>query len=556
MSAAAEPPAVFFADHKNLSRLDPATNSVSASAALPAEPESLAPAQDGAVWVLANKRLLRYDATPGFQREVDIKAQLGWFEEPKRLVSNPYDGSLWVAAEKTLVRLDAEGRVLGSWKAPEEIKAIALDPNESIWTLTKKQLIHLSPAFAVLHSVDPTPLLKEPEKFVLDRLGNRLWMSNGKELLAIDLGSFQVIRLLDVKTLPLGTASSSDEEGSKVKELAVHPIFGTLWAVTKNNLLILDRDGNFLKQVDLTPRDLGETEAIAFDSSMFSLWLGGKKAIGRFQSNGEFLARIPVENELEAIAVASFKLLPILSLLTPSDGTVTNNAFSPIRYGLGANCTGTPCFLDPDYTKTFRLGVDLNGQPIGKLFTLTPEEATLTPTTRWPEGVNRLNAQATDRYGHLSEKVASQFTIDTVPPAFVSLNPIDGSGVTTGLVTIQGSLDDPTASVLLFDASGMVISMGAYRFAFAVVLKNGWNAFTLVARDAAGNQTTIPLRIYLNTLSATVTEPVSGSTVNTDSLLVSGSFMGPENTGITVNGIVALIDGDKFYVNNLPLTGC
>ena len=54
-------------------------------------------------------------------------------------------------------------------------------------------------------------------------------------------------------------------------------------------------------------------------------------------------------------------------------------------------------------------------------------------------------------------------------------------------------------------------------------------------------------------LHATVTEPLSGSTVNTDSLLLGGSFVGPENTGITVNGIVALLDGDKFYVNNLPL---
>ena len=131
--------------------------------------------------------------------------------------------------------------------------------------------------------------------------------------------------------------------------------------------------------------------------------------------------------------------------------------------------------------------------------------------------------------------------------------PADGSAVTRGSVTIQGSVDDTTASVILTDAAGSTISLGGARFAFGVILKQGRNVFTLVARDAAGNQTSTSLRLYLNTLAATLTDPLPGATVHTDSLALSGTFKGSENTGITVNGIVAFTDGQNFYVNNLPL---
>ena len=85
-----------------------------------------------------------------------------------------------------------------------------------------------------------------------------------------------------------------------------------------------------LKQIPLAPHDLGEIEAMVFDPIGFGLWLGGNKALGHFQSNGVFIARIPVSDELQALAATPFRLRPTLSLLAPTDGIITNNAYTPL----------------------------------------------------------------------------------------------------------------------------------------------------------------------------------------------------------------------------------
>ncbi len=547
----ADPPAVFVADHQRLHAIDPQTNGITQSTGLTAEPEALAPALNGGVWVLANKRLLRYSAALAYELEFDIRRAGAAVEGAKRLVANPYDGSLWVSGEKTVAHLDAEGRVLGSWKAGDEIKAIALDPDETLWVLAKKGLWRLSTAVSLLQTLDPAAWIKEPEHLAVDRLGNRLWLSNGRELVAVSTETMQSLARLDLRTLAGG--SEPDDDGHKARALAIHPIFGTVWVATKTALLLFDRNGVFLKHADLRPYDLSEIEAMAFDAANFALWIGGKKAVARFQSNGEFVARIPIASELEAIAVAGFKLLPTLTLLMPPDGLVTNNAFTPLRYRLGADCTGTPCVLDPDYARSFKLEADWNGVPIGPLFNFLSDEATFTPSTRWAEGLNSLSAQALDRYGHKSERLASRFIVDTIPPRFLTLTPTDGSVFTSGAIAIQGSLDDPTGGVSLLDGNGAIVSTGGAQFAFSVILKQGWNTFELTARDPAGNETRAPLRVYLNPLDATLTGLASGAIVDTDRLSLNGTYLGPENTGITVNGVVAMTDGNQFYVNNLPL---
>ena len=50
-----------------------------------------------------------------------------------------------------------------------------------------------------------------------------------------------------------------------------------------------------------------------------------------------------------------------------------------------------------------------------------------------------------------------------------------------------------------------------------------------------------------------IDNPVSGTTLQSDRTLVSGTFRGSANTGITVNGVVASIEGNRFYTNHVPL---
>lgn len=155
----------------------------------------------------------------------------------------------------------------------------------------------------------------------------------------------------------------------------------------------------------------------------------------------------------------------------------------------------------------------------------------------------------------MSDKITSHVTIDTIPPVFLTLSPATGSTLTVPQVTIQGTLNDPTASILLRDATGNVLSAThGPRFAFAPTLTAGPNTFMLIARDSAGNSSAASLVLnYRSGLSVEVTSITPGASVSTDALFVNGTFNGPDNTGITVNGLVAVVANGKFYVNNLPL---
>jgi hypothetical protein len=543
----AEQAAVFVADHQRLHHIDPATNTITRSATLTSEPEALVPSPNGGVWVLAGKRLLRYSATLAYEHEIDLSRAAAGFEGGKQLVANPYDGSVWLRGEKTVVRLGTDGAVRTSWQATDDVKAIVLDPDETLWVLAKKQLWRLGKDTSVLQTFGTAGAIKEPELLAVDRLGNRLWLSNGEELVAVSMDRMQSLVRINLKALP--ASAYSDDDSRKAKALAAHPIFGTVWVVTKTALVLLDRDGGFLKKVDLAGHDLGEIEAVAFDAANFGLWIGGKKAVAQFQSNGDFVARTPIPNELEAIAASGFKLLPTLALLTPPDGLITNNAFTPLRYRLGADCTDTPCVLDSGYPLSLHLEADANGQVLGPYFTRTPYEASFTPTTRWPEGLNRLNAQATDLYGHRSDRLMSSFTIDTIPPKFLLVEPPDGSSARSSSVTISGSVDDATANVALYDESGRILSSAAANFSFAVILKPGLNAFVLTVRDPAGNETSMPLRIANSPLNVKIVSPVMNATLPSGHTVVRGTFDGTANTGVTVNGAVATVVGKEFFAN-------
>ena len=538
---------VWFADHKDLKRIDLGTNQVDFTVSLAHNAEALTvDPTDSAVWALVQKQLLKFDADGQSLLQVDLKNQTGKLDDPQLLVLNPYDTTLWVAGEKVLLHLDAKGKLLREWEAPDAIQSMGLDIDESLWLLTHKDLLHLSPQAAVLHSLDLKSQIKEPEYLATDSLGGLLWVAGKKELIQLELNHLdQIPRAVVVPNVTGG-------DDKKILALTVDPLIGNLWIVTKQNLLfIYDRGGSLLKTIDLGPHDLDEVETLTFEPVSASFWLGGKKAVVRLTSNGDFVARIAADKEAEALGVSSFRLLPTLSLLEPLDGSLTNNPRPPIRLGLGASCNAVPCLLPDTYTQALSLDVDLNGQAAGPLFSRSAgNEALYLAPSRLPEGLNIFNAQAVDLFGHSSNRLTGRFTIDTIPPKFLSISPADGSNFTTATVTIRGAVDDPTVTTMLLDATGQVVSMASgANFSFAVNLSPGLNVFSLIARDPAGNETMTVLRLTYVAVTVTLTNPLSNASLASTSLDVNGNFQGPPNTGITVNGVVAMIYGDQFYAN-------
>ncbi len=536
----ATPSDIWGAVHKSLLRIDPASNGSSATVDVPDEVEGLAiDPRDGGVWALSHKRLGRFDRTGQALLDINLKDIEPKFDEADAIVLNPYEGAVWIAGNKQLLYLDESGTKRLSWSAPDKIDAIAFDIDESLWVLTHQGLMHLAEDGRILSTLDLTPHVKEPKRVVVDGLGGLLWIMGEKALLRFDTNR------LEQPPLHIALPKNQDE----VEAAAGHPVFGTLWLAVKDTLLLYDRSGALIKQVDLKPHGLGDVEAMTFEPVSASLWLAGKQSIVRLAGNGDYVTRIDMQKEIEAFAAGPFTLAPSITLLVPPDNALTNNPALRLEYELGAHCSGSPCLLVDSYVDSLNLAIDLNGQPVGPLFSRSGARAFYDPTTRLPEGINTLKATATDVFGHASPEIISRFTIDTVPPRFNALSPADGSVLSQPAVTITGSVDDPTANVLLADANGQGLSLSGANFTFAVVLKDGLNTFRLTARDPAGNETTVPLRLTLSAVRISIESPTHGASLSGGQAVVSGRFSGPFNTGITVNGQAAMVVGTQFWAN-------
>jgi hypothetical protein len=349
---------------------------------------------------------------------------------------------------------------------------------------------------------------------------------------------------------------SGKEESAKIRSAGINPFTGMLFLATRESLLRFDRAGVLLGSTDLRAIGIDEMEAMAFEPVSQHWWLAGHKQIVRLGAAGELIAVIPVSEEVEAIGVGAPAIMPALALIEPGDGVLIRNPMPPIRYQLGVLCSGQPCDPGQAYLAALAMKVRLNDQPVGSNFVVSGNVASFVPKERLPEGRNALEASVVDAYGHSSPSVTSAFTIDTIAPKFLALSPADNSTALSQPVEIRGSLDDATATIALerlMELGASVLDASPDHFAFRVPLKPGPNTFTLIARDPAGNESRAVLHIAYAQSNATITSIAPGAVVASDFLGVSGTVEGPPNTGVTVNGVVAMVMDGRFYANRIPL---
>jgi len=530
---------LWVADHHALVRIDTESNQAEPLGSLSHKPEALAIAGNS-TWVLLKKELIRYDNTGKAVEEIDLSVLGVEAGEGGRLAIDPYDDSVWVAAGKLLSHVVGGKRGL-QWQAPERILDIALDPDESLWVLTQKQLLLIDGNGVVRESVDLHPAIKDPAFLAVDGLGGIVWIAGHKHLYVLDTNK------LDIGPQPVPVSGHEQFEGD-VRSIAVHPVFGTLWLLTKGRLWLYDRAGAPIRMVDLTPSGIDEARVIVFEPISLSLWIGGKRMLGRFTGNGEFVALVGVEKKIEALGVPPFTLAPTLRLVRPENGTTTADPRPTLELEIGAACNDVPCLPVDAYLSSLAMEAWLNGIDISDRFVLSGAMARYTPDERLPEGENDLTARVNDVFGHSSQWTSTLFTIDTIPPKFLSVLPPDGSTLTNAQAVISGQVDDQTANVLLLASDGGLLSMGGANFVFAVTVQPGENRFTLTAQDPAGNSTSQLLRLTYRTSTVAVTNVKNGDRIEGGSVFLIGTFQGPPNTGVIVDGKVAYTQGNQFFV--------
>src|SRR5258708_2496738 len=537
--------ALWFADAQSIQAIETDTNVITRSIPQSGVVALALDRKDGSLWALTGGQLLKLDASGARLLAVDLKSLSNNFNAARRLALDPSDDSIWVAGGNNAFHLDSTGRTLASIDSNAVVQDIALTQDESLWVIGRNTLSRYSAQGALLGSASLSGDMQQAAFLALDDANAALWLGGSKSL-------FQIAPALPVQTrLTLATSEV-------VSGLALDAGTGNLWVAGQSSLFGFSKDGALFATTSLAQQNLGNFQALAFGAQSQSLWLGQEKGISRFSASGQLVTTLGAAVKVIAISAAPSGIVPIVTLVSPANGTLTRNAFIPIRVRYDASCFGQPCGFPSSVFAAYVLTATLDGQSIGGSFVFDPatNDAISTPTTRYGEGVHTFTAFVTDSSGRRSRAITSQFTVDTLAPRFVNVSPADGSNFTSPNITLQGGIDDPSGRVGLESFGGATVSGANPQgqiFSWGIGLAPGTNSFRLTATDPAGNATPLSLAYTFSTLTLTIASPANGATIDDNKVTVTGTFSGATTATITVNGIAAIVSGNTFTAANVPL---
>jgi hypothetical protein len=148
--------------------------------------------------------------------------------------------------------------------------------------------------------------------------------------------------------------------------------------------------------------------------------------------------------------------------------------------------------------------------------------------------------------------------VDTTPPSPADLNHVTVGPVTNGQVTVTGAAGSVeggarvTVTNLRTNQRVLVVATTEGGFILPIDAQLG-DTLLMVVLDAAGNASLGRLLSIESAPGVVITEPAPGIVVSTTKVRVRGQVQGPANTGVTVNGVPAMILNGEFIVDAVPL---
>ncbi|HEX6616918.1 MAG TPA: RHS repeat-associated core domain-containing protein [Gemmatimonadales bacterium] len=167
------------------------------------------------------------------------------------------------------------------------------------------------------------------------------------------------------------------------------------------------------------------------------------------------------------------------------------------------------------------------------------------------EGSNLLTVQATDGASHVTT-VTRTVIRDTQTPVLSVTAPADGSGTRDTSITVSGTVSD--ANPVSVSVNGTPLTVTGGNFSGPVALAYGPNVLTTTATDGAGNAATDVRTVTRDTVAPvlTVSAPVGGTSVSSESVVVSGTVTDQFPVTVTANGINLPVTSGSFS-GSVPL---
>lgn len=196
---------------------------------------------------------------------------------------------------------------------------------------------------------------------------------------------------------------------------------------------------------------------------------------------------------------------PVITLVSPSAGAYVSNNKQPITFkvvdeagGSGINLSTVKLKLDGTTYTTSSTGMVSTGITNGYQFVYTPQ-------TALKDGSHTITINASDNDGNAATAVTAAYTIDTVPPTLTISSPQTGTATNKAALTITGKTNDATSSPITVTVKLNGVDQGTVEveadgtFSKAVTLVEGTNSIVVMAKDGAGQTTSITLSVKLDT---------------------------------------------------------
>ena len=184
-------------------------------------------------------------------------------------------------------------------------------------------------------------------------------------------------------------------------------------------------------------------------------------------------------------------------------------------------------------TDTRLVALLVNGNPVS-----FDSNGAFTTTLALPEGLDPIVVVAVDAAQHVTT-LQAQIRVDTTPPVVTAAFPPDGLETNTSTVVVNGTVDDPAATVLV---NGQMIRPGAAGdWQTTVALLPGGNTISVSAVDLAGNVAT-PVVLHAEYFSP-VPDLQNGTAANAQNIDALGAVL-----RFSLLGIVLLVVGITFVL--------
>jgi RHS repeat-associated protein len=235
---------------------------------------------------------------------------------------------------------------------------------------------------------------------------------------------------------------------------------------------------------------------------------------------------------------------PVIVNHSPATGSLLNDPQPVVSASYSDEANGSGI-------NTASIRLTLDGADVTPRSVVAATGISYSPPARLAEGLHTVSLALADRAANPAS-LTWQFTTDTIAPVPKVTSHADGQFVNTPVITLSGSVDDPSAVVTV---NGTPAAVSGTTFSLGITLHDGGNPIAVIAKDAAGNIGTANLTIYLDTTPSTITilSPHPDDFVNTPTISVSGTVSEPV-TALTVNGLPASVSGESFNLAAITLT--